>query len=341
TIRSRLPLTWGAFCDGRFAWRAAALIADASTGLRDEPLAEYDRRAAELAEELPPHQLRNELERLRDRLDAAAAAERAEHAARSRHVAAAPEPDGQGSLTFRGPQTDVAAMYDAVRQIAVDAHGREGETRPLGALMFDAGADLILHGAANPPSEPWDPSTPAERLGDVRVPGRKAVQATLLVLAPAATACGEGQQPSALAGWGSLTAAETRRIVASTSTWTRVLVDPIDDAVLGIDSTERYIPAGLRKLLQARDQTCRGPGCNRPSHRCDADHTVRFEHGGHTGETNLAILCRPDHQAKDAGYLDVRRQPDGSLRWRTRWGATVVTKPALTVRRPPPTHPPF
>lgn len=35
---------------------------------------------------------------------------------------------------------------------------------------------------------------------------------------------------------------------------------------------------------------------------------------------------------KDDGYLHVQRQPDGSLRWRTRWGATIVTRPAMTVR---------
>jgi hypothetical protein len=58
------------------------------------------------------------------------------------------------------------------------------------------------------------------------------------------------------------------------------------------------VPAGMRRMLDARDGTCRFPGCRRHAARCDADHTEPFHKGGATCLCNLANLCRRHHRLK-------------------------------------------
>ncbi|HEY8455872.1 MAG TPA: HNH endonuclease signature motif containing protein, partial [Actinopolymorphaceae bacterium] len=53
-----------------------------------------------------------------------------------------------------------------------------------------------------------------------------------------------------------------------------------------------------RRYLQAKDRTCRHPGCNQPASRCDLDHMVEHRHGGPTCPCNLTTLCRRHHTAK-------------------------------------------
>ena len=332
-LRDRLPATWRVFLDGACTEVAASIAAEQADGLQCESLAAYDVAAAQLVQEQRPSVLLRTLATLRHRLDPGTVVERNRRASSRRHVVVRPGLDGQASLTISTDATDVAAVYDAVRQAAVKAHGREGECRSLGQLMADIVIDLILHGAAVDPPALSDPAYPMERLGDLEVPHRKAVQASLLVIVPAETATGASDQPAQLAGMGPVDADVARRIVQHTRTWTRVLVDPVDDTILGIDSKERFIPAGLKRLIHARTPTCVGDDCGLPAHRADLDHITRVEHDGRTRHTNLQPLCRPSHAMKDeGGHWTVTPAGDGSWTWRSRWGGVRVVKPALRIR---------
>lgn len=61
-------------------------------------------------------------------------------------------------------------------------------------------------------------------------------------------------------------------------------------------------PAALRELVMHRDRTCRFPGCQAPSQRCDLDHRQPFgetkDGGGATCACNLDALCRFHHRVK-------------------------------------------
>jgi hypothetical protein len=320
------------FLDGRCSPQAASVVADESRGLDGEPLAAFDRDAERLVQEEKPTVLARKLASLRDRLDPAAVIDRHRSASERRWVRARPENDGQAVLEIHSTAVDVAAAYDAIRQGAVRAHGREGECRTLGQLMTDITLDLILHGAAADAPPMSDPAYPMERIGALRVPHRKAVDATVLVVMPAGTATGAHDQPAEVAGMGPIDAEVARHIVQHTRMWTRVLTDPVDDAVLAIDSSERFIPSGLKKLIHVRTPTCSGDDCGLPAHRADLDHVTRVEHDGRTRHTNLQPLCRPSHQMKDDGYWDVRMADDGTVTWRSRWGATRAAPPVLKVR---------
>ncbi len=333
TLRDRLPNTWAVFLDGRCSTDAAAIVANECDGLDGEALAEFDRAAAQLVQEERPTVLQRKLATLRDRLDPESVIERHRRASERRHVAGRPGQDGQASMTIHSTSVDVAAALDAVRQSAIEAHGREGECRTLGQLMADIVIDLILHGAASNAPDMSDPAYPMERIGSLRVPHRKAVDATVLVVIPAETATGASDEAAELAGFGTIDAEVARRIVQHTRSWTRVVRDPVDDAVIAIDSKERFIPSGLKRLIHVRTPSCTGDDCGLPAHRADLDHVTRFEHDGRTRHTNLQPLCRASHQMKDdGGHWRVSMGEDGSTIWRSRWGAVRVQRPALRVR---------
>lgn len=337
-----LPQTDRAFRAGEFGWQSVEAVVRHVSALNGTAREEYDARAATIAAETVPQLLDPELARLHDALDHDAATSNAAAAFRDRRVRARPGVAGEASITFSGPETDIAAWYEKLRRSAVASHATDEQHRAVGTLMYDIGLDVGLWGLEHPPVEIAHDSTgalmpadPFERLGDPRVPNRKVIQAEILVMVPAETACGASNRPGRVAGWGSLAAAEVRRLVASARFWTRVETDPVDDAIIGFDSAERAIPKALRRLIHLRAERCEEPGCPTGAHLCDLDHAIRVEHGGRTTEINLTALCRPAHQTKDDGYVDVERV-DGDLHWNTsRWGGHFVTRSRTRIRRRP------
>jgi len=95
----------------------------------------------------------------------------------------------------------------------------------------------------------------------------------------------------------------------------RLLVDPVDGRVLATDPGTYTVPAALRTLLQARDVTCRFPGCTRRAERCDIDHVTAWAEGGRTTADNLAHVCRHHHVLKHQTRWAVEPRPDGTLTW--------------------------
>jgi hypothetical protein len=79
----------------------------------------------------------------------------------------------------------------------------------------------------------------------------------------------------------------------------------------------------MRRLLQVRDQTCTGPGCNRRAAYCDLDHVQAFSAGGKTAVKNLAHLCRHHHRVKHKTKWQVIQQPDGTVQWISPTGHTA------------------
>ena len=79
-----------------------------------------------------------------------------------------------------------------------------------------------------------------------------------------------------------------------------------DDAGKTIDvgRKTRTIPAALRRALEARDPTCRFPGCaNRRS--LDAHHVVHWIDGGETNLVNTCLCCRRHHGLLHEGGFSV------------------------------------
>jgi hypothetical protein len=135
-----------------------------------------------------------------------------------------------------------------------------------------------------------------------------------------------------------------------------LFIDPVTRTPVEIDT---YRPTvAMKKLLTARDQHCRFPGCRRAAIRCELDHTIDYARGGHTHLLNLAHLCQRHHSMKQFTKWNVRQIGGGVLEWTSPLGRVYredVPTPAVcfttgtvdpppdgrTGGAPPPEPPPF
>jgi hypothetical protein len=84
-------------------------------------------------------------------------------------------------------------------------------------------------------------------------------------------------------------------------------------------------PATIRDLIEARDQTCRFPGCRQPAGRGDLDHTTPYHRGGLTCPCNLGPLCRRHHQLKQQRHWALTQTQPGTFHWKTSAGRLHIT----------------
>lgn len=77
-------------------------------------------------------------------------------------------------------------------------------------------------------------------------------------------------------------------------------VNPVDldgADVVSISTSDRYIPAPLRRALLVRDPTCVVAGCYERE-ELEIDHVNEVENGGRTCLSNLCRLCKYHHMLK-------------------------------------------
>ncbi|WP_312672025.1 DUF222 domain-containing protein [Microbacterium sp.] len=188
-----------------------------------------------------------------------------------------------------------------------EAESLPADTRTWSQVQADLLTDLLLTA---------DPSA-VEGDGLIGVRGR------LQVTVAATTLAGLDDRPAELDGHGALHPDIARALAGRDGGWTRLFLDPHGQVI----ETDAYSPTeSMRRLLRARDQHCRFPGCRQPVHRCDLDHTWDHAKGGPTRVDNLAHLCRGHHVLKHPDIPEpqrwtVRQRPGGVLEWRSPLGA--------------------
>ncbi|MCW2132249.1 HNH endonuclease [Arthrobacter sp. VKM Ac-2550] len=113
--------------------------------------------------------------------------------------------------------------------------------------------------------------------------------------------------------------------------WVRGLYTaPVTGQLLGMDSRARLMPAGMQRMIQARDQLCRTPWCDAPIRH--HDHVVPWRDAGATSEVNGQGLCEACNLAKetDGWYAQRVPGPRHTVETTTPTGHTYVsTAPAL------------
>ena len=95
------------------------------------------------------------------------------------------------------------------------------------------------------------------------------------------------------------------------------------------EEANRFPSAALRAWVQARDQTCRSPGCAADAATCDVDHTCAVTDGGVTRADELGPFCRRDHTFKhdpDTGWT-VRQTHPGRFVWTAPTGRVHTKEP--------------
>ena len=206
--------------------------------------------------------------------------------------------------------------------VAASAHGRSqhGPSTPGRTQHGPSKHDPPPHG----PSKPHQGAVP--NLLDLDRILAERVRVDVRVVVPADNLLDDATAAAHLAGAGAIPPLAARALAAG-GLWRRIVTDPGSGAVLDVGRT-RYRPTtAIVDHLVERDTTCVRPGCSSPSDRCDMDHRVPWEDGGHTSVENLAPLCRADHLLKTHAGHRLRRAPDGTVTW--------VTPTGQVHRRPP------
>jgi hypothetical protein len=91
-----------------------------------------------------------------------------------------------------------------------------------------------------------------------------------------------------------------------------------DSEILDLGRAHRLFKPAQRKAMAVRDRTCRTDGCDIPAAWTEAHHLTPWSRGGKTDLRDGVLLCSwHHHRAHDPRY-DLRRLPNGDLRFRRR-----------------------
>ncbi|OWP21559.1 hypothetical protein CBF90_11910 [Microbacterium sp. AISO3] len=317
------PAVFDAWVQRRIERGHVDVVVRVGAGVPDEVRSAYAEAAIAVCERDVPSRVRGTLEALAARLHPQAFTERHKTAAAERCVRVFHGTDGMSNLVANLPTVIAAGMLDRLTQMGQsvkDARsagaggagaGREdvagaeepADTRTMDQLRADILGDLVLGGAPV-----VDPTYGTDRAG-----GLGAIRARVQVAVTAETLMGKDENPAEAVGAGLVDAGTARELAGRVSEWDRLFIDPVTRTPVEIDT---YRPtASMKKLLMARDQHCRFPGCRRAAIRCELDHTIDHALGGHTHIFNLAHLCQRHHSMKQFTKWEVRQVGGGVLEW--------------------------
>jgi hypothetical protein len=118
---------------------------------------------------------------------------------------------------------------------------------------------------------------------------------------------GEAGAPPGLLGHGApISATLARRLACDAKIIPIVLgsgSEPLD-----VGRATRVWPAAIRRAIEARDQGCAMPGCDRPAAWCDIHHRKHWARGGETCADNGVLLCERHHTLvhHDGWHIDLK-----------------------------------
>jgi hypothetical protein len=224
------------------------------------------------------------------RRDPRSVTQRASHAATERCVSLRPAPDTMAYLTALLPVAQGVAVHAALSRHA-DSLRSDGDTRSRGQIMADALIERTTGTAGG--------------IAGVEIQ---------LIMTDRSLFQGEAE-PARLTGYGIVPAGWARTFISTgeaarnqePNVWLRRLYTaPGKGDLVAMDSRARLFPAGLRRFIQARDDTCRTPYCDAPIRH--HDHVIPWHAGGTTSpgngdaEAKVGLPVRP--RALRAGAAD-------------------------------------
>ena len=279
------------------------------------------------------------------RLDPRSVVNRARNAVADRHVSLRPAPDTMTYLTALLPVTAGVAVHAALTRQA-DTLRSAGDGRSRGQIMAD---DLVERITGTPGGITGieiqlvmtdrtlfqGDSEPARLPGYGVAPAgwARAAVTGLRQGASGASVVG-GADHAGSSGPGGHSRHQSGTDPADDpefATWLRRLYTaPGTGELVAMDSRARLFPAGLRRFIQARDDTCRTPYCDAPIRH--HDHIVAWHNGGSTSHSNGSGLCESCNHAKESPgwHAEPRPGPQHTLQIHTPTGhAYQSTAPPL------------
>ncbi|WP_332602958.1 HNH endonuclease [Arthrobacter sp. S2(2024)] len=257
------------------------------------------------------------------RRDPRSVTQRSARAAEERHVSLRPAPDTMTYLTALLPVAQGVAVHAALTRHA-DTLRSTGDTRTRGQIMADA---LVERTTGTPGG-----------ISGVEVQ---------LVMTDRTLFQGESE-PARLPGYGIVPAGWARTLLSTTgntkdgrsgqdhaeethdfTVWLRRLFTaPGTGELVAVDSRSRFFPPGLRRFIQARDDTCRTPYCDAPIRHFD--HIIPWHDDGPTSLNNGAGLCEACNHTKELNGWTAQTRPAKTRTARTSPGGRHV----LEIRTP-------
>ncbi|MCR2825404.1 HNH endonuclease signature motif containing protein [Microbacterium sp. zg.Y909] len=330
------PATLAALEAGRIDVAHVRVIQDAGARISDPGArARFEQAALVVAERETPGRAKPIILMLAQKLDPVPLEERHAEATAGRRVWVRDLDDGMAELAAVLPAPlayaikdrltaharEIVAAARAARAAGAGGEGTEGtadviatDHRTTDQVRADVLTDLLLTGHATAPASSGS------------IPETATITAHVQITIPAATLTGEGTEPAELVGYGPIDPDTARHLATTAEVWERLFTSPATGAVMQVDT---YRPSvQMRRLLDARDEHCRFPGCRRPARLCDGDHTIDAARGGPTRVTNLANLGPGRHHpVKHGTAWSVVQKPDGILQWTSPTGRVYVDIP--------------
>jgi hypothetical protein len=275
--------------------------------------AETGRYARALVERSDPDQARRRRESARARCD----------------VDVMDDVDGLAVLSARMPTADAHAVLAAVLGLARDPAFQPEGGCTAGLRRVEALKRLVIAG-------------PAGVADDVVEQAR--VTARVDVVVSLATITGESEDPALVAGGEPISAAAVRELLIACGPASSIRAVVADDAgrALGLGRRRYAVSPRLRAFLEARDGTCRFPGCGRRASGCEIDHALPWSADGRTDADNLGALCtRHHHQKTFGGWRIEDSAADGACVWESprRRRYRRASRPVLPQAPPLPARP--
>ncbi|MCW2829932.1 MAG: endonuclease [Aeromicrobium sp.] len=305
---AQMPRVAALFADGSISEPVARAVVRESASLPPDDLTILD---GELVDVLPGLTVRRAQDATRReviRIDAEAARMRAEANRADCRISVFPEPDGVATMLVRGPAEQILAAHQALDSWAQGLRST-GDPRSCGQIM--------VH-------------TLVERVTGLT--HADCVDVEIELVLDAKTLAGDGDEPVDLTGYGPISPDVAEDIIARAphASIRRLLVDPVDGALLVRDPRRRRFDSPTRAYVRARDRRCRQPGCD--SVIRDDDHIHDFQHGGMSTADNAQGLCARSHTIKHQPGWTVTSQGKATI-WTTPTGHHYRSEPPPLIPR--------
>jgi len=268
----KLPKTEAAFASGDLGYEHVALMARAAQHVGAAAVRQAESTLLQAAQTHDPGQFVSVAKNFEHRIDGEGALSEANRAHARRYLHLGEPQDGMvridGLLDAEGGATVRSALQVFMKP-------SKNDTRSHGQRQHDALIELCR-----------------QRAGGKRDGAGPRPQ--LIIRASIDTLAGNPGAPAGeLEGGGTVPAATVQRFACDTAI---ARITGQGELEHELNHATRTIPPSTRRALEARDQHCVFPGCDRPLSWCDGHHLVWWIKGGPTTLPNLALLCRRHHR---------------------------------------------
>ena len=327
-VAQDLPASWVALERGQLSLAHLKALAFATSHVGPRLTSAVDAEVIPLAvrRRWTPSQVGKQARRMLIALDPEGAAERAAAAKADSDVQFYGDPDEMATVLARGEASTMRRVFDSINDRAAQLR-REGDARTAGQRRIAALAEAVLGVSAE-----GDAGTPSS----TGTSGRQRRAAQAVITMDLATYLGLNDRPGELSGYGPITA-ETARRIADDAALRRLVTDPLTGRGIDLGRSQYEPSTALRRFIEARDRTCRFPGCSRRAIDGDIDHVTEWNRGGATSRDNLHVLCRTHHNLKTKKLWHVMVGSDGIEAWTSPLGFVYTNVPdGLPVSDPDP-----